>query len=89
MNGTAEQIALKALVEELKRELSPILAVPRNYFNEREASQYLGGISVHSLRKWRTQQTGPVYYRVGNRILYGRDALDTWVQTHRIERDKG
>ena len=80
------EIALDILVQELKRELSPILAVPKNYFNEREASQYLGGISVHLLRKWRTQQMGPIYYKVGNRILYNRDALDSWMQKHRVGR---
>ena len=85
---TPEGIALKTLVEELRREFHSILAVPKVWLNEEETAKYLS-LSTHLLRKWRCQGGGPEYYRIGNRILYNRDLLDGWMQSYRIERDKG
>ena len=79
------EIALDTLVQELKRKLLPVLSIPRVWLNEEETATYLS-LSTHLLRKWRCQGEGPIYYRVGNRILYKIQVLNEWVETHRIKR---
>ena len=81
------EIALDTLIQELKRQLLPILAVPKRYMNEQEASRYLGGLSVHSLRQWRSKATGPDYLRIGARVVYDVKDLDLWVEKYRIKGD--
>jgi hypothetical protein len=81
-----DQIALSTLVQELKRELLPVLSVPRRYLNEQEASRYLGGLSIHTLRQWRSKGNGPDYLRVGTRIIYDLKDLDIWMEKHRVRR---
>ncbi len=89
MDKQQQQIALSSLIEELRRGLAPILAVPKIWLDEVEASRYLS-ISTHALRKWRSRGSGgPSYYRIGNRIVYGRGDLDNWVQAHRVMGEKG
>ncbi|MFB0507441.1 MAG: helix-turn-helix domain-containing protein [Thermodesulfobacteriota bacterium] len=77
------QIALNDLVERLKRELLPVLSIPRVWLNEEETARYLS-LSTHLLRKWRCQGGGPEYYRVGGRILYNKDLLDAWMKKHGV-----
>jgi hypothetical protein len=52
--------------------------------NETEAARVLGGeanpISVHTLRKWRTQGCGPKFIRIGNRIRYRQSDLDAFIE---------
>jgi hypothetical protein len=89
--GLPGQIALKSLIQQLKEELYPILAIPKIWFNEHEASKYLS-FSVHSLRAWRSRESsdGPNYHRVNGRILYHRDDLDLWVKSHKVRgKDNG
>lgn len=45
---------------------------------EKEAAVYLA-VSVHSLRRWRVYGGGPVYHKVGSRVIYGKDDLDTFL----------
>jgi hypothetical protein len=85
-NQTSQQIAFNTLIEELKRELLPILAVPKRYLNEQEASRYLGGLSVYSLRQWRSKGTGPNYLRVGTRIVYDMKVLDVWIEQFSVRK---
>ena len=86
MSKKPEEIALNTLIEELTRRLAPILAIPKVWLDEKEVAGYLS-LSTHLLRKWRCQGEGPIYYRVGNRILYNRDLLDNWMQTHQVKGD--
>lgn len=79
------EIALDALVQELKRELFPVLSIPKRYLTEGEASHYLG-LSVHSLRQWRSKNTGPNYLRIGARIVYDVKGLDAWMKQHQVRR---
>ena len=81
-----EQITLDTLVQELKRELLPILSVPRRYLNEEEAGRYLS-LSVHTLRQWRSrgEENSPPYLKVGSCVRYDVQALDAWMQTHQVK----
>ena len=79
------QVALNALVQEPKQELIPVLSVPKRYLNEQEASRYLGGVSVHTLRQWRSKGTGPVYLRIGTRVIYDIKGLDAWMTKFRVK----
>jgi hypothetical protein len=80
----AREIALDTLVQELKRELLPMLSLPKRYLTDEEASHYLG-LSVHTLRQWRSKNIGPDYLRVGARIVYDVKALDTWMGQFRVK----
>lgn len=48
-----------------------------------EVSAYLG-IPVDSLRRWRTQGTGPRAAKLGKHLRYRKDEVDRWV----TEREK-
>jgi len=78
------EIALDTLVQELKRELLPVLSLPKRYLTEEEASRYLS-MSVHTLRQWRSKSIGPDYLRVGTRVIYDIKALDDWVEQFRVK----
>jgi len=84
---SAEQVALKTLIGELRDELAPILSIPRVWLAEGEAADYLR-LSVHSLRSWRSKGTGPDYFKIQGRVVYGKDVLDGWVQKHRVKGDR-
>ncbi|NIO22002.1 MAG: helix-turn-helix domain-containing protein [Candidatus Aenigmarchaeota archaeon] len=78
-----QEIALQTLVEELKRELYPILSTPKRWLNEEQAARYLG-ISKYTLQKWRRPgNPGPRFYKVGARILYELQDLDFWVKAQK------
>lgn len=45
---------------------------------EEVTERYRGGISVGTLRNWRTMKVGPAYLKVGKAVLYAVDELDAW-----------
>lgn len=47
------------------------------------AAEYLGGIVVGTLAKWRHFGGGPQYVRIGSRIFYERSALDGYIASRR------
>lgn len=49
-----------------------------------EAAHYIG-LSYGTLKKWRVTGDGPAYVRIGSRIVYLIEDLDTWLYAHRIE----
>jgi hypothetical protein len=51
--------------------------------NEKEASKIIG-ISVGTLRNWRSQRQGPPYYKVGRRVLYSSSDLRRFLNEHQI-----
>jgi hypothetical protein len=46
--------------------------------------RYEGRISVRTLANWRYLGTGPVFTRVGGRILYAEDKLIEWENRHTV-----
>ena len=53
--------------------------VSQKGFNVKEASRYTG-ISVSTLNKWRMHSNnGPKYSKLGSRVIYPKDQLDTWM----------
>ncbi|CAN0560176.1 unnamed protein product [Laminaria digitata] len=44
-----------------------------------QASRYLD-LSISTLAKWRHYGTGPRYSKLGRRVVYRVDELDSWVQ---------
>jgi len=47
-----------------------------------DASEYLG-VPRQTLANWRTREhTGPVYVRVGRRVMYRRVDVDAWIEAH-------
>ncbi len=55
-----------------------------------EAGAYLG-LSARTLEKHRTYGTGPVYRKLGNRVVYAIEELDAWaaIGTRRSTSDPG
>lgn len=47
------------------------------------AAEYLGGIVVSTLAKWRHFGGGPEYVRIGSRIFYEKAALDAYIASRR------
>lgn len=87
MKETRPEIALKMLVEQLKKGLYPYLAIPKRLLNEVEAASYLG-LSVYTVRAWRKKGHGPEYYKIGTRVLYHTNDLDLFIKQYRISRNK-
>lgn len=53
--------------------------------SEREASAYLGPVSVRTLQDWRVRGTGPAYTKLGRRVAYAVADLDAFKVAGRIE----
>jgi excisionase family DNA binding protein len=51
----------------------------------REAAKVLG-LAPSTLAKLRLNGNGPVYYKLGRRVLYRRESLEGWLET-RIARN--
>lgn len=52
--------------------------------DEKKAAEKLG-VSVHTLRAWRFQGKGPVYTKLGRRVLYLPTDLDSYLESCRIQ----
>ena len=50
---------------------------PPRYLRTPEAARFLG-LSGHTLEKHRTYGTGPVYRKLGGRIVYALEDLQAW-----------
>lgn len=49
------------------------------YLTPADVSRRLGGrISVKTLANWRSQRKGPPFRRIGGRVLYPLEDLETW-----------
>jgi predicted DNA-binding transcriptional regulator AlpA len=46
-----------------------------------EVSEILGGVPPATLKRWRTQRTGPVVLHIGRHVRYRRSAVEAWLQT--------
>lgn len=57
----------------------------RRLLTEREASAYLGPITVRTLQDWRVRGLGPAYTKLGRRVAYSPDSLDDFIAAGRVE----
>jgi hypothetical protein len=54
----------------------PVVLPPR-YLRTKEAAEFLS-LSARTLEKHRTYGTGPAYRKLGGRVVYAIDDLETW-----------
>jgi predicted DNA-binding transcriptional regulator AlpA len=45
-----------------------------------EVSAMLGGVPPATLKRWRTQRTGPVVLHIGRHVRYRRSAVEVWLR---------
>jgi hypothetical protein len=45
-----------------------------------DVSTMLGGIPVRTLKRWRTERTGPTPLHIGRKVLYRRSVVETWLR---------
>ena len=51
---------------------------------EEVAERYRGGVSLGTLRNWRTMRIGPTFLKIGKAILYPVSELDAWDEKNRV-----
>ena len=56
----------------------PLAGFPPRYLRTPEAARFVG-LSGRTLEKHRTYGTGPVYSKLGGRVVYRIDDLQAWV----------
>jgi helix-turn-helix protein len=49
-----------------------------------ESAKYLRR-AVQTLAKWRCEGVGPTYYKIGGRVLYLKDDLDSFIAGGRVD----
>ena len=54
-------------------------ALPPRYLRTKEAAEFLS-LSARTLEKHRTYGTGPAYRKLGGRVVYAIDHLETWAE---------
>lgn len=59
------------------KQADPDTIVRRRYLTTPEAATHLG-LSPRTLEKHRCQGSGPIYRRLGGRVVYAIDDLDAW-----------
>ncbi|GAB1715783.1 MAG: transcriptional regulator [Nitrobacter sp.] len=55
----------------------PLAGLPPRLLRTPEAARFLG-ISLRTLEKHRTYGTGPIYRKIGGRVVYAVDDLLAW-----------
>jgi predicted DNA-binding transcriptional regulator AlpA len=58
---------------------APEASVRTRFFRTVEAATYLG-LSARTLEKHRTYGTGPIYRKLGNRVVYAIKEIEAWVE---------
>jgi hypothetical protein len=62
-----------------------ILMADSKFLTPEEVSErYRGGISVGTLRNWRTMRIGPTFVKIGKAVLYPTTELDAWDQKNMV-----
>lgn len=59
--------------------IRPNADLPPRLLRTKEAARFLG-LSIRTLEKHRTYGTGPVYRKVGGRVLYAIRDLEAWTE---------
>lgn len=52
---------------------------------EEVSERYRGGISVGTLRNWRSMRLGPSFVKIGKAVLYPVDELDAWDELNKVQ----
>jgi predicted DNA-binding transcriptional regulator AlpA len=55
------------------------LSVEDPLLTPEEVSDMLGGVPPATLKRWRTQRTGPAPLHIGRYVRYRRSAVETWL----------
>ena len=71
--GLARTVAL--------RERSALLDTSNPYLTKDEAAEFLR-VSPRTLSRWQAEGSGPPRIKRGRLILYSRQSLVTWLQSH-------
>lgn len=68
---------------------NPLAGLPPRLLRTKEAARFLG-ISIRTLEKHRTYGTGPIYRKIGGRVLYAVEDLQAWtaIGARKSTRDK-
>lgn len=56
---------------------------PGTRLTTQEAAEYLGQ-KQQTLANWRSQGTGPGFYKVGSSVQYRVSDLEDWIEAHRV-----
>jgi predicted DNA-binding transcriptional regulator AlpA len=57
-------------------------------FNENQTARYLG-VSAAVLRLWRSQGTGPHFFRAGTKLVrYQKSDVDQWIQSRLVRAEQ-
>ena len=59
--------------------MQPKETIMRQLFTEREAAEFFD-LQPATLRHWRVQERGPLYYRIGGAIRYHRTDLEDFLR---------
>ena len=51
--------------------------------NTQEAAKFLG-LRSSTLEAWRCQKRGPRYAKLGSRVMYDQDELETWFASRSV-----
>lgn len=57
---------------------------PRFLTPEEVSARYRGGVSVGTLRNWRSMRQGPSFVKIGKAVLYPLAELDAWDEKNRV-----
>ena len=47
--------------------------------NAEQVSQMLGGVPLTTLKRWRSERTGPAPLHIGRHVRYRRSAVEAWL----------
>lgn len=69
------------MTEQIKPDANKIhLTAADPLLTAEEVSCMLGGVPPATLKRWRTQRTGPVALHIGRHVRYRRSAVESWLQ---------
>ncbi len=57
--------------------------VKRDLLEPALAAEYLGGVPVQTLARWRFEGCGPAFLKLGGRVRYEVADLDAWLDAQR------
>lgn len=57
--------------------------LPPRFLRTKEAAEFLG-LSPRTLEKHRTYGTGPLFRKLGGRVVYAIDELESWAEKGRV-----
>lgn len=55
-----------------------------DFYSEDETAQFLD-VSIPTLRTWRHRKQGPAYYKIGGKVRYKPEDLQSFVNESRVD----